>query len=59
MEEENTASHDVLMADAPENNADFNRSIIESIGDCVQVLDVDGRLRYMNRVGQGLPGIAA
>ena len=54
MEEENTASHDVLMADAPENNAEFNRNIIESIGDCVQVLDVDGRLRYMNRVGQGL-----
>ena len=54
MGEEDTASHDALMADATENSADFNRSIIESIGDCVQVLDVEGRLRYMNRVGQGL-----
>ena len=54
MGEENAASPDALITDAPENSADFNRSIIESIGDCVQVLDVEGRLRYMNQAGQGL-----
>lgn len=41
-----------------ENSEQLNLSIIQSIGDCVQVLDLAGRLLYMNEVGQGLLGIA-
>ena len=46
------------MAGALANNSEqLNLSIIQSIGDCVQVLDIDGRLLYMNEVGQRLLNI--
>lgn len=35
----------------------INLSIIQSIGDCVQVLDIDGCLLYMNEIGQSLLNI--
>ena len=37
-----------------DNSEQLNLSIIKSIGDCVKVLDIDGRLLYMNEVGQRL-----
>ena len=43
------------LAEAIENNVEqLNHSIIQSIADCVQLLDADGRLLYMNEVGQNL-----
>ena len=40
-----------------ETSGQLNLSIIQSIGDCVQVLDLEGRLLYMNEIGQGLLNI--
>ena len=46
------------LAEAIDNNVEqLNLSIIQSIADCVQLLDVDGRLLYMNEVGQNLLNI--
>jgi len=36
----------------------FNKSIIQSSCDCIKVLDLDGRLQYMNEGGQALLRIA-
>ena len=30
---------------------EINRRIVENTGDCVKILDLDGRLVYMNREG--------
>ncbi len=49
-------------AEALRRTADFNRQMIESSTDCIKILDVDGRLLYMNVAGQRLldiPDIAA
>ncbi len=35
----------------------FNKGIIQSSRDCIKVLDLDGRLRYMNEAGQRLLNI--
>ena len=46
------------LAEAIENNIEqLNLSIIQSVADCVQLLDLDGRLLYMNEVGQNLLNI--
>lgn len=50
-----TSNH--LASIVADNSEQLNLSIIQSIGDCVQVLDADGRLLYMNEVGQGLLSI--
>jgi PAS domain S-box-containing protein len=36
---------------------ELNRRIAESIGDCVKILDLDGRLLYLNSAGQRTLGI--
>jgi PAS domain S-box-containing protein len=36
---------------------EFNRSIISSSTDCIKILDLQGRLRFMNEGGQRLLGI--
>jgi PAS domain S-box-containing protein len=36
---------------------EFNRSIIESSVDCIKIVDLEGRLRFMNGAGQKLMGI--
>ncbi len=36
---------------------EFNRSIIESSVDCIKIVDLEGRLRFMNEAGQKLMGI--
>ena len=35
-------------------DADFLRSVLASCGDCLKVLDLDGRLAFMNEAGQRL-----
>ena len=57
MEDKKTDASSRLALAVAENNEQLNLSIIQSIGDCVQVLDIEGRLLYMNEVGQGLLGI--
>ncbi len=49
-------------AEALRRTADFNRQMLESSTDCIEILDLDGRLLYMNVAGQRLleiPDMAA
>ena len=43
-----------IAATLADNSEQLNLGIIQSIGDCVQVLDIDGRLLSMNEIGQRL-----
>jgi two-component sensor histidine kinase len=42
-----TALHDALL-----KNSTFNRMVLETTTDCIKVLDLDGRLEFMNAGGQ-------
>jgi PAS domain S-box-containing protein len=41
------SAHDLVV-----RNADFNRLVLETTTDCIKVLDLDGRLEFMNTGGQ-------
>ena len=38
--------------DALRESEEFSRSVVESSGDCIKVLDLEGRLRFMNESGR-------
>lgn len=57
MENKTADSSNGLPGAVVNNSEQLNLSIIQSIGDCVQVLDIDGQLLYMNEVGQRLLNI--
>ena len=41
----------------PRRSQEFNRRFIDSSRDCIQVLDVKGRIRFINPIGLGMLGL--
>ena len=46
-----------LATEAQRTDAEFLRSVLTSSGDCIKVLDLEGRLLFMNDGGQRIMGI--